>query len=98
MCATSGSASFTVVAGGTAPFTYQGEYNDGGTWAAVVNGTPAGASYTNATTVNDAFPDVAHMLLSAGCVPIVTGSHVEVTVTVTVNVAPMQAPEAGVTV
>ena len=38
------------------------------------------------------------MLLSAGCVPIVTGTQEEVTVTVTVKVAPMQAPEVGVTV
>ena len=50
MCATSGNASFTVVANGTAPFTYQWEYNNGGTWAAVANGTPAGAVYTNANT------------------------------------------------
>ena len=49
MCATSGNASFTVVANGTAP-TYQWEYNNGGTWAAVANGTPAGALYTNANT------------------------------------------------
>ncbi len=49
MCPTSGSASFSVIANGTAPFTYQWEYNNGGTWAAVVNGTPVGASYTNAT-------------------------------------------------
>ena len=50
MCATSGNASFTVVANGTAPFTYQWEYNNGGTWAAVANGTPAGAVYANANT------------------------------------------------
>ncbi len=50
MCATSGNASFTVVANGTAPFTYQWEYNNGGTWASVANGTPAGATYTNANT------------------------------------------------
>ncbi len=50
MCVTSGNASFTVIANGTAPFTYQWEYNNGGTWAAVVNGTPAGSAYTNANT------------------------------------------------
>ena len=50
MCETSGTASFTVVAGGTAPFTYQWEYNNSGTWAAVADGTPAGATYTNQTT------------------------------------------------
>ena len=38
------------------------------------------------------------MLVLAGCVPIVTGVQVVVTVTVSVNVAPVQAPEAGVTV
>ncbi len=50
MCSTSGIASFTVVANGTAPFTYQWEYNNGGTWASVANGTPTGAVYTNANT------------------------------------------------
>ena len=49
MCVTSGNASFTVVANGTAP-TYQWEYNNGGTWAAVASGTPAGAVYANANT------------------------------------------------
>jgi hypothetical protein len=60
-------------------------------------------SYVNgavpiAPTVNDAFPEVTHILLSAGCVPMVTGTQEEVTVTVTVNVAPTQDPEVGVTV
>ena len=50
MCETSGTASFTVVAGGTAPFTYQWEYFDGAVWAPVANGTPAGATYTNQAT------------------------------------------------
>jgi len=50
MCATSGPVTFTVVANGTAPFTYQWQYNNAGTWASAVNGTPVGAVYTNATT------------------------------------------------
>ena len=50
MCTTSGSASFTVVAAGTAPFVYQWQFNNGVIWETVTNGTPAGASYTNATT------------------------------------------------
>ncbi len=50
MCATAGNASFTVIVNGTTPMTYQWEYNNGGTWAAVVNGTPAGSAYTNANT------------------------------------------------
>jgi hypothetical protein len=58
-----------------------------------VNGAvPAG------TTVNDALPDVTHIFVLAGWVVIVTGVHVEVTVTVRVNVAPTQVPEVGVTV
>ena len=35
---------------GTAPITYQWQYNNGGTWANVTNGVPIGATYTNATT------------------------------------------------
>jgi gliding motility-associated-like protein len=31
---------------------YQWQYNNGGTWANVANGTPAGFSYTNSTTNN----------------------------------------------
>ncbi len=50
MCIISGNAIFTTVANGTAPFTYQWQYNNGGTWANVTNGTPAGSLYTNATT------------------------------------------------
>jgi gliding motility-associated-like protein len=50
MCAVSGIATFTVAANGTAPFTYQWQYNNGVTWGSVANGTPVGAVYTNATT------------------------------------------------
>ncbi len=52
MCATSGVASFTVVAGNSSPFTYQWQYYNGATstWANVANGSPAGANYSNATT------------------------------------------------
>jgi len=50
MCAVTGNASFTVVAGGTAPFTYQWQYNTGMTWVSVVNGIPSGAKYTGGTT------------------------------------------------
>jgi len=45
-----GGASFTVAATtGTAPITYQWQYYNGSTWNSVVNGTPAGATYTNGT-------------------------------------------------
>ena len=36
MCASTGNASFTVVANGIPPFTYQWEYNNGVSWAAVI--------------------------------------------------------------
>ena len=49
MCAVSGSASFTVVPSGTGPFTYQWQYNNA-VHGFVADGTPAGATYTNATT------------------------------------------------
>ena len=44
------SASFAVVASGTTPITYQWQYNNSGTWTNVANGTPTGATYSNATT------------------------------------------------
>jgi len=47
---TSGSANFSVSTDGSLPFTYQWQYFDGSTWSNVVDGTPAGALYTNATT------------------------------------------------
>lgn len=50
MCATSGDASFTVVAANSSPFTYQWQYYNGSDWSNVANGTPAGANYSNATT------------------------------------------------
>ncbi len=49
MCA-GGNASFTAGAGGTLPYAYQWQYNNGSTWVSVANGTPAGATYTNTTT------------------------------------------------
>ena len=48
MCA-GGSASFNVTATGTTP-TFQWQYYNGAAWVSVANGTPAGATYTNATT------------------------------------------------
>ena len=49
-CVSSGNASFTIGITGTAPFTYQWQYNNGGTWSNVTNGTPSGASYTGSTS------------------------------------------------
>ncbi len=46
-CAVTGGESFTVVATGTAPHNYQWQYNNGGIWTNVLNGIPAGASYTD---------------------------------------------------
>ena len=50
MCETTGNASFTIGVSGTSPYTYQWEYYNGSSWSSVVNGTPAGAIYTNANT------------------------------------------------
>jgi hypothetical protein len=48
-----GSTTLTVAAtGGTPSLTYQWQYNNSGTWANVVNGTPAGSSYSNQTTTS----------------------------------------------
>jgi hypothetical protein len=51
ICAGATSSNITVVAtGGTPSLTYQWEYNNGGTWGAVSNGTPTGASYSGGTS------------------------------------------------
>jgi M6 family metalloprotease-like protein len=50
-CAPSASINFAVAANtGTAPITYQWQYNNNGTWQNVTNGIPAGATYTNGTS------------------------------------------------
>jgi len=49
-CNTTGSANFSVAANGDSPFIYQWQYYNGSSWNSVVNGTPAGATYTNANT------------------------------------------------
>ena len=51
MCA-GGNATMSVVAGGTSPFTYQWQYNNGTAWVSVANGTPAGATYANAPSAS----------------------------------------------
>jgi hypothetical protein len=51
ICAGATSSNITVVAtGGTPSLTYQWEYNNSGTWGAVSNGTPTGASYSGGTS------------------------------------------------
>jgi hypothetical protein len=50
MCAITGNKSFSVIATGTAPFTYQWQSNNSGTWQSVANSTPTGAIYTNVNT------------------------------------------------
>jgi len=50
MCEDGGSASFTVVAKGTAPFYYQWQYYTGSAWENVTDGTPAGSVYSGAST------------------------------------------------
>ncbi|MEQ8703848.1 MAG: PKD-like domain-containing protein, partial [Phaeodactylibacter sp.] len=48
-----GTAQFSVTAtGGTPILTYQWQYDNGGTWENVTNGSPTGASYTGTTTTN----------------------------------------------
>ncbi|NVN95332.1 MAG: M6 family metalloprotease domain-containing protein [Bacteroidetes bacterium] len=50
-CTSSGSVSYTVEANtGTAPITYQWQFNNAGSWTNVSNGTPSGAIYTNGAT------------------------------------------------
>ncbi|HNW89968.1 MAG TPA: T9SS type A sorting domain-containing protein, partial [Bacteroidales bacterium] len=50
MYATNGTANLHVSANGSAPFTYQWQYDNGTSWVNVVNGAPLGAIYTNANT------------------------------------------------
>lgn len=40
----------TVASGGSGVYTYQWQYNNGGTWGSASNGTPAGSTYTNSTS------------------------------------------------
>lgn len=49
VCASTGNASFTVTANGTA-LTFAWQYNNGGNWVNVSNNVPLGAFYTNANT------------------------------------------------
>jgi len=50
-CTPSSSTTFSVAANtGTAPITYQWQYNNSGTWQNVTNGIPTGATYTNGTS------------------------------------------------
>ncbi len=50
MCEDVGSASFSVLVNGTAPFVYQWQYFNGSTWENAAGGSPAGAVYAGAAT------------------------------------------------
>jgi len=50
LCSASETASFTIGATGTFPFSWQWQYYNGNTWINITNGTPEGASYTGANT------------------------------------------------
>jgi len=51
ICVGGTSANMTVAgSGGTGTFSYQWQYNNGGTWGNVSNGTPAGSTYTGGST------------------------------------------------
>jgi hypothetical protein len=99
MCTTSGSASFTVSASGTSSFTYQWKYNNGGTWAYVANGTPAGAVYSNQTTTTLGVGGITgagsyqYRCYVTNC----TGTYdaMSAAATLTVNTVP-SAPTAGI--
>jgi copper chaperone CopZ len=52
ICSNNGNTSFTIVANGSAPYTYQWQYKNGNNWINVTNGSPSGAIYTNETTAN----------------------------------------------
>lgn len=50
ICPSSSSVLSVVGSGGTPSLTYQWQYNNGGSWANVSNGTPSGSSYSGETT------------------------------------------------
>ncbi|MEI6143025.1 MAG: ice-binding family protein [Mariniphaga sp.] len=50
ICINTGNKSFAVITSGTAPFTFQWQSNNSGTWQSVVNNIPANATYTNVNT------------------------------------------------
>ncbi len=52
MCAVSGSATFSVTAGGASPYIYQWQYNTGTEWVNTANGTPSGAVYSGSNTAS----------------------------------------------
>lgn len=96
-CAGSVNSTFSVVAGGTGPYTYTWQYYDGSNWNTVADGTPANADYTNETTANlNITGDIApgtyqyRVIVGGGCGSPVTSN----TVTLTINAL----PNAGLTV
>jgi hypothetical protein len=50
ICATTGGASFIVGVSGTSPYAFEWQFNNGGNWIGITNGTPTGAVYTNEAT------------------------------------------------
>jgi len=50
LCTGTGNPSFTLIASGDGPFTYQWQYENAGVWSNVLDGIPTSAVYTNANT------------------------------------------------
>jgi len=98
MCTTTGNVSFTVSAAGTTPFTYQWQYNNGGTWTNAANDIPTGAVYDNQTTATLGVGGITgigsyqYRCYLTNCTGV--NNATSNTVTLTVNAKP-SAPTAG---
>ncbi|HQN16807.1 MAG TPA: T9SS type A sorting domain-containing protein [Bacteroidales bacterium] len=83
----------TAGSGGTGTFSYQWQYNNGGTWGNVSNGTPAGSTYTGGTATTFSVTSIS----TAGsyqyrCVISQTGSGCSQLTTNTVTVVVVSDP------
>jgi len=101
-CAGSVNATFSVVAGGTGPYTYTWQYYDGSNWNSVADGTPANADYTNETTANlNITGNIApgtyqyRVIVGGGCGSPVTSNIITLTINALPNASLTVTAQAG---
>lgn len=96
ICTGGATSNITIAAtGGTPSLNYQWQYNNGGSWGNVVNGTPTGATYTGGTSTTFSVVGISSAnTYQYRCIVSATGSGCDAVPSNTINVVVVAQPVA----